>query len=561
MATRLKYLCSKCIQSKLYTNYLYVSRNLSVTTHGQNKKDNVYKRDFHTSISNWNVDDSGTGRKGDHTGHTGILCPKCKTAGSNLEFFLTSNRFLRCQRCYHIFKVVSAEENNLKDVTEEQNKYKPPPIPKEIFVNLNTYVIGQELAKKVLAVAVYNHCKRILHNVTGPQKNDFIDQRLLDNLKNSREHFSISHTIGIPQMDSKKSIQDENKITAMFEDTQLEKSNIILLGPTGCGKTLLAQTIAKQLDVPFAICDCTNLTQAGYVGEDIESVIGKLLQAANHDVEKAQTGIVFLDEIDKIGAVPGIHQLRDVGGEGVQQGMLKMLEGTVVNVPEKNNRKLRNETVQVDTTNILFVASGAFTGLDRLISRRTNQNSLGFGADIDNSIGSRRAVADADRTASATSYTDIEKENSERDELLKKVEPRDLIQFGMIPEFVGRFPVLVPFHSLNRNLLVRILTEPKNSTVKQFKLLFSLDKVELSFTDDALQAIASQALEKKTGARGLRAIVESILLDPMYEIPGSDVVSVHVTEDAVNGKMNPHCIRGHPIDEGEANMDTRAKVE
>lgn len=444
---------------------------------------------------------------------------------------------------------------------EEQNKYKPPPIPKEIFVNLNKYVIGQELAKKVLAVAVYNHCKRILHNITAPQKNDLIDQRLLDNMQNSREHISIHNTFIMSQIDKTKNIHDEDKITSMFDDTLLEKSNIILLGPTGCGKTLLAQTIAKQLDVPFAICDCTNLTQAGYVGEDIESVIGKLLQAANYDVEKAQTGIVFLDEIDKIGAVPGIHQLRDVGGEGVQQGMLKMLEGTVVNVPEKNNRKLRNETVQIDTTNILFVASGAFTGLDRLISRRTNQNSLGFGADGDTAMGSRRAATDADRVASATSNTDIEKENSERDELLRKVEPRDLIQFGMIPEFVGRFPVLVPFHSLNRSLLVRILTEPKNSTVKQFKLLFDLDKVELTFTDDALRAIASQALEKKTGARGLRAIVESILLDPMFEIPGSDVVSVHVTEDAVNGKMNPHCIRGRPIDEGEAKMDTRAKVE
>ncbi|XP_060854691.1 ATP-dependent Clp protease ATP-binding subunit clpX-like, mitochondrial [Rhopalosiphum padi] len=559
MATRLKYLCSKCIQSKLYTNYLNLSRNLSVLTHGLHIKDSVHQRNFQTSPNYWNAETSGTGRKGDNTGHTGILCPKCQTA--NLEFFLTSNRFLRCQRCDHIFKVISAEENNLKDVTEEQNKFKPPPIPKEIFVNLNKYVIGQELAKKVLAVAVYNHCKRIIHNITAPQKNDLIDQRLLDNLQNSREHFPNNHIFGMPQVDSTKNSQEEIKITSSFDNTLLEKSNIILLGPTGCGKTLLAQTIAKQLDVPFAICDCTNLTQAGYVGEDIESVIGKLLQAANYDVEKAQTGIVFLDEIDKIGAVPGIHQLRDVGGEGVQQGMLKMLEGTVVNVPEKNTRKLRNETVQVDTTNILFVASGAFTGLDRLISRRTNQNSLGFGAEIDSEMGSRRAAAEADRVASTASYTDIEKENAERDGLLKKVEPRDLIQFGMIPEFVGRFPVLVPFHSLNRNLLVQILTEPKNSTVKQFKLLFSLDKVELTFTDEALRAIASQALEKKTGARGLRAIVESILLDPMFEIPGSDVVSVHVTEDAVNGKMNPHCIRGRPIDEREAKMDTRAKVE
>ncbi|XP_050521202.1 ATP-dependent Clp protease ATP-binding subunit clpX-like, mitochondrial isoform X2 [Daktulosphaira vitifoliae] len=559
MTSKLRYLCSTCVHYKLYISSLNSSRNFKFLIHGQQVENILNHRKIHSSACSRNIDDSGSGRKGEHTG---ILCPKCKNSSSNLEFFLTTNRFLRCQKCFHIYKVISSEENNLKDVTsEEKNKYQPPPIPKEIYENLNKYVIGQKLAKKVLSVAVYNHCKRILHNMTSLPKHDLIDQRLLDNMHNSREHFSVNHSLGMSQTEGSNKNDADDKFSFLLQDTLLEKSNIILLGPTGCGKTLLAQTIARQLDVPFAICDCTNLTQAGYVGEDIESVIGKLLQAANYDVEKAQTGIVFLDEIDKIGAVPGIHQLRDVGGEGVQQGMLKMLEGTIVNVPEKNNRKLRNETVQVDTTNILFVASGAFTGLDRLISRRTNQNSLGFGTGFETSMGSRREATDADRVASAVDHTDIEKENEERDSLLKKVEPRDLIQFGMIPEFVGRFPVLVPFHSLNRNLLVQILTEPKNSTIKQFKLLFGLDKVDLTFTDDALRAIAAQALEKKTGARGLRAIVESILLDPMFEIPGSDVVSVHVTEDAVNGKNNPYCIRGRPIDESEANMDTRAEVE
>jgi len=459
-------------------------------------------------------------------------------------FFLFSNRFLICQRCGYIFKVISAEKNN----------FKPPPLfPKEIVINLNKYIIGQDLAKKVLAVAIYNHCKRIIH-ITAPQKNDLIEH-LLDNShsRHSRNRFLKKSNIlsRILQMSNIKKNQEEIKIASTFENTQIEKSNIILLGSTGCGKTLLVQTVAKQLDVPFAICDCSHMTQSGYTGEDIESIIIKLLQAANYDVKKAQTGIVFLDEIDKISAVSDIHQLqRDVGGTGVQQAMLKMLEGTVINVPGKN----RNKTVQVDTTNVLFVASGAFVGLDRLISQRTNQITLGFGVEINRTMVSRKDAAKFNFVASTVSYAaDIEKENVERDELLKKVEPRDLIKFGMIPEFVGRFPILVPFHSLNISLLVRILTEPKNSSVNQFKLLFNLEKVELTFTDEALRVIASQALEKKTGARGLRAILECILLDSMFEIPRSNIVGVHVNEDTVIKKKKPHYIRDHPIYEGSQN--------
>jgi len=332
-------------------------------------------------------------------------------------------------------------------------------------------------------------------------------------------------------------IQGSDILDAKSHDLRLEKSNIMMFGSTGSGKTLLAQTIAKCLDVPFAICDCTTLTMAGYVGDDIESVVAKLLQDANYNVDRAQMGIIFLDEVDKIGAVPGIHQLRDVGGEGVQQGMLKMVEGTMVNVPEKNSaRKTRGETVQVDTTNILFVSSGAFNGLDKIVSRRKNEKYLGFGMQSNESQG-RRAAAQSAQSEGSSSRE--EEDQLERDRYLAEVEAGDLIDFGMIPEFVGRFPALVPFHSLNEYMLVRILTEPKNALIPQYQMLFGMDKVDLTFTEGALKVIARKAISKKTGARGLRAILEKLLLDAMFEIPGSDIISVEVTEDAVNGKGPP----------------------
>merc|ERR1711962_1820926 len=315
--------------------------------------------------------------------------------------------------------------------------------------------------------------------------------------------------------------QGSDILEATTHHMRLEKSNIMMFGSTGSGKTLLAQTIARCLDVPFAICDCTTLTMAGYVGDDIESVVAKLLQDANYNVDRAQMGIIFLDEVDKIGAVPGIHQLRDVGGEGVQQGMLKMVEGTTVNVPEKNAaRKTRGETVQVDTTNILFVSSGAFNGLDKIVSRRKNEKYLGFGVSSESGQG-RRAAAQAGQMEG--SLTSEQEEQMEKDAYLSNVEAQDLIEFGMIPEFVGRFPALVPFHSLTEEMLVRILTEPKNALVPQYQMLFGMDKVELNFTPGALTEIARLAISRKTGARGLREILEKLLLDVMFEIPGSNV--------------------------------------
>ncbi|KAG7300074.1 hypothetical protein JYU34_015609 [Plutella xylostella] len=479
-------------------------------------------------------DTASTGTTGgSKKGGSGVLqCPKCGDPCTHVETFVSSTRFVKCDKCHHFFVVLSEVDTNktVKENADSKSGFyrKPPPPPKKIFEYLNKHVVGQEYAKKVLSVAVYNHYKRIYNNVSsGGTPSD--------------SHHPLHHThrdvLHLSQSGGGADALDRHQTNNAL---RLDKSNVLLLGPTGCGKTLLAQTIAQCLDVPFAICDCTTLTQAGYVGEDIESVIAKLLQDANFNVERAQTGIVFLDEVDKIGAVPGIHQLRDVGGEGVQQGMLKMLEGAVVSVPERNSRKLRGDAVQVDTTNILFVASGAYNGLDRLVQRRNNEKYLGFGswdARAGRRAASQAAASDASPLDSAAA------ENEDRDHWLRKVQARDLIDFGMIPEFVGRFPVLVPFHSLNQDLLVRILTEPKNAMVSQYKLLFAMDKCSLSFSESALRAVAALAMERKTGARGLRAIMENLLLEVMFEIPGSDITSVHIHEGCVSRDEPPTVAR------------------